>query len=92
MTSYFKTVEKNLHKYYGNNVDLYESTRKDKKFMVISPEGKLVHFGARDYPDYYLDVSEEREERRKRFLARNKRWANAKKYTPAHLAYFVLWN
>ena len=92
MSNYFNTIEKNLHKYYGKNIDLYYSTRKDKKFMIISPEGKMIHFGAKDYPDFYLDKSEERFSRRERFNKRNTRWANAKKYTPAHLAYYVLWN
>ena len=88
---YFKSVEKALHKYYGNKTDLYESTRKDKKFMVFNPEGKRVHFGAKDYLDYHLDQSEDREQRRYRFRKRNAKWGDAEKWTPAHLAYYVLW-
>lgn len=91
MSDYFKSVEKALHKYYGNKTDLYESTRKDKKFMVFNPEGKRVHFGAKDYLDYHLDQSEEREARKKRFRERNAKWSYAEKWTPAHLAYYVLW-
>jgi hypothetical protein len=91
MTDYFKSVEKALHKYYGKTTDLYESTRKDKKFMVINPQGKRIHFGAKDYLDYHLDQTEEREERRKRFRNRNRKWADADKWTPAHLAFYVLW-
>ena len=36
--------------------------------------------------------TEKDEDKRKRFLNRNARWANASKWTPAHLAYWVLWN
>lgn len=88
MTDYFKSVEKALHKYYGKNVKLYESTRKDKKFMVINPEGKKVHFGQKGYEDFHIhkDLI-----RRDRFRTRNARWSNAAKWTPAHLAYYVLW-
>ena len=92
MSDYFNDVKQSLHRHYGKNVELFYSTRKDKKFMVISPEGKMIHFGSKDYPDYYLDQTNKREERRKRFITRNARWKYADKYTPAHLAYWVLWN
>jgi hypothetical protein len=88
MTDYFKSVEKALHKYYGKDVDLYESTRKDKKFMVISPEGKKVHFGQKGYSDWHLHGDPIR---RDNFRRRNAKWADSAKWTPAHLAYWVLW-
>jgi hypothetical protein len=43
------------------------STRKNKKFMVRSPKGKLLHFGALGMEDF-LDHKDE--ERKKRFHAR----------------------
>ena len=89
MTDYYTAVKKSLTKYYGNNVTLYTSTRKDKKFMVLNPEGKRIHFGQLGYDDYH---TEKDEEKRKRFLQRNARWKTAEKWTPAHLAYYVLWN
>jgi hypothetical protein len=88
MTDYFKSVEKALHKYYGKNTALYESTRKDKKFMVINPEGKKIHFGQKGASDWHLHKDPIR---RDKFRTRNARWANAEKWTPAHLAYWVLW-
>ena len=92
MKDYLEEVTKSLHRHYGKDVELFHSTRKDKKFMVITPDGKMIHFGAKDYPDFYLDQTNKRYERRERFLKRNARWANADKYTPAHLSYYVLWN
>lgn len=88
MSEYFKSVEKALHKYYGKDVQLLESSRKDKKFMVISPEGKKIHFGQRGYSDWHLHKNPIR---RALFRTRNAKWANAPKWTPANLAYWVLW-
>lgn len=85
---YIKSVLKALRKYYGKDVDLYLSTRKDKKFMVISPEGKRIHFGQKGYEDWH---SHKDPTRRERFRIRNAKWANAPMYSPAHLAYYVLW-
>lgn len=86
--SYFNSVLSSLHKFYGKDVELYESSRKDKKFMVQDPNGKWVHFGQKGYEDWH---SHKDPIRRERFRNRNKKWANAEKWTPAHLAYYVLW-
>jgi hypothetical protein len=85
---YHKSVLKSLRKYYGD-IDLYESTRKDKKFMVQNPQGRWVHFGQKGYSDWHLHKDLER---KNKFKTRNARWANSEKWTPAHLAYWVLWN
>jgi len=86
--TYFKSVEEALHKYYGKNTQLLVSTRKNKKFMIASPEGKHIHFGDKRYEDYHLHKDEKR---RKLFQTRNAKWKNRAKYTPAHLSYWVLW-
>ena len=87
-SNYFKSVEKALHRFYGKDVELHESTRKDKKFMVFTPEGKKIHFGQRGYSDFHLHKDPVR---RDRFRTRNAKWADAPKWSPAHLAYYVLW-
>ena len=89
MSDYYDTVKKSLIKYYGKDVKLYTSTRKDKKFMVLKPDGKRIHFGQLGYDDYHTKKDEEK---RKLFLQRNARWKNAEKWTPAHLSYWTLWN
>ena len=89
MSDYYDAVKKSLIKHYGKDVKLYTSTRKDKKFMVLNPDGKRIHFGQLGYDDYH---TEKDEERRARFLKRNDKWRTADKFTPAHLAYWVLWN
>lgn len=84
---YFKSVERALHKYYPN-AKLEVSTRKDKKFMITSPDGKKIHFGQKGYEDWHTHKDEKR---RENFRKRNAKWADAPKWSASHLSYFVLW-
>jgi len=84
---YFKSVERALHKHYPNT-KLLVSSRKDKKFMVISPEGKKIHFGQKGMDDLHKHNDPVR---LMNFRKRNAKWADAPKWTPAHLSYYVLW-
>ena len=67
---------------------VFKSSRKDKKYMVKNPDGKMVHFGAIGYADY---TAHKDNERRKRFRTRNHKWASASKWTPSWLSYYLLW-
>lgn len=69
--------------------EVLPSTRKDKKYMVLAPTGKYIHFGAKGYKDY---TSHRNPARLANFQKRNARWKNAPTYTPAWLAYHLLWN
>jgi hypothetical protein len=84
---YINSVIESLHKHYGN-IELFESTRKDKKFMVQNPSGKWVHFGQKGYQDWH---SHKDPIRLQNFRKRNSKWKNAEKWTPAHLSWYVLW-
>lgn len=66
---------------------LYLSDRKDKKFMVIH-SNKKIHFGQMGYEDW---LKHHDTQRRRHFRTRNRRWKNAPKWTPAYLAYHILW-
>jgi len=81
-------VLKQLKKYYGGDVDLYLSSSKHKKYMVFNEDGKKIHFGSILYQDY---TKHKNKKRRENFRNRNKRWADADMYTPAHLSYYLLW-
>jgi len=81
-------VLKQLKKYYGDDVDLYLSTSKNKKYMVFDEKGKKIHFGSLFYQDY---TKHKDKKRRENFRIRNRRWKDAYKYTPAHLSYYLLW-
>ena len=81
-------VKVNLEKYYGKDVEIYLSTRKGKKYMIVNKEGKKVHFGDINFADFSKHLDEKR---RQSFRNRNKKWKDAKPYTPAHLSYYLLW-
>jgi hypothetical protein len=72
-------VLKQLKKYYGDDVDLYLSTSKNKKYMVFDEEGKKIHFGSLLYEDY---TKHQDKKRRQNFRNRNRRWKDADKFTP----------
>ena len=83
-----EAVLKQLKKYYGNEVDLYLSTSKHKKYMVFDEDGKKIHLGDLRYADY---TKTKNKLKRDNFRNRNKIWKDADKYTPAHLSYYLLW-
>ena len=62
-----KMVLKQLEKYYGDEVDLYLSTSKNKKYMVFDEQGKKIHFGSILYEDY---TKHKDKKRRKNYLKR----------------------
>lgn len=75
---------------YIPKTPIYVSTRKDKKYMVETPDGKWIHFGQMGYKDGTLKDND-REQRRNRFLHRNAKWSEANIFTPAYLSYYLLW-
>jgi len=83
-------VYRKAKKYLGNDVKIYLSNKKDKKFM-IEHNGKFIHFGAYGMEDY---TKHKDDERRDRYL---KRASNIKgnwkdyKYSPNNLAINILW-
>ena len=84
-----KTVYKLAHYIYGPDVEIKESTRKDKKYMMKNPfTNRWVHFGQYGYEDYtrHKNLS-----RRLAFRTRNRSWANENPFSPAFLSYYLLW-
>jgi hypothetical protein len=80
-------VQQAANKYLGN-IDVYLSTRKNKKYMIKNPEGKWIHFGLYPFEDF---TKHRDEKRRHNFRQRNARWANANKWSASFLAYHLLW-
>ena len=72
-------VSKQLKKYYGNEIDLYLSTSKNKKYMVYNEDGKKIHFGDLRYADY---TKTKNKLKRESFRNRNK---NGKMLISIHL-------
>ena len=83
-----EVVLKQLEKYYGDEVDLYLSSSKNKEYMVFNEDGKKVHFRDLRFSDW---TKHKDKKRRQNFRNRNRKWKDADKYTPAHLSYYLLW-
>lgn len=75
---------------------LSKSTRKDKKYQLKSPQGKISYFGSSKYSDYTRHKDPQRKEN---YIARHGAtqkhlWTHTKTnlMTPSYLARYVLWN
>ena len=92
MLTQYSNPEEVYHKakrIFGNDVNIKESSRQDKKYMIFNPEtNKWVHFGYYGMEDY---TKHKNLLRREKFRARNHKWANKPPYSPAFLSYWLLW-
>lgn len=84
-------IVKNLaKKMLGPDVKVFYSTRKNKKYMVKNPDGKMIHFGAFNPP--MEDFTKHQDtQRRDNFRKRNAKWSKQPKWTAGWLAYHLLW-
>ena len=96
----FETVLSRAKHYYGENVILFQSTRKTKKYMIFDRfNNKFVHFGQMGYLDYTKYVQlynlETANKHRYRYLRRALKikgnWLN-NQYSPNYLSLLLLWN
>ena len=94
-----KMVYKRARKLYGDNTIIKESTRKDKKYMILDNNtGKYVHFGSLNHLDYTkylglygLDVANNHKERYlKRALNIKGNW-KLNRYSPNNLSIHLIW-
>ena len=85
-------VKKNANKYFSENVPIYLSSRKDKKYMLQDPDGKWIHFGAFGMEDF---TRHKDEKRRQNYLSRTAgikgNWKE-NKYSANNLSRSLLWN
>lgn len=89
-----KEVIKKAKEYLGDDVEIFMSSNKNKKYMVLNPEtDKMVHFGSFKPPmeDYTFHKDNDR---RNNYLARATKikgnWRN-NKYSPNNLSINLLW-
>lgn len=78
------------------NFQVLPSTRPDKKYMAVFPDGEKVHFGAAGYKNFieYSKINAELARRkREQYLARHgagrEDWTDLR--TPGALARWLLW-
>jgi 2-succinyl-5-enolpyruvyl-6-hydroxy-3-cyclohexene-1-carboxylate synthase len=86
-----KQVMRLSKKYFGKKLKIQLSTKKEKKYMAITPSGKIVHFGQMGYEDF---TKHKNKTRRKNYLTRSAKirgdWAK-NKYSANNLARKLLW-
>jgi len=84
-------VYRRASKYLGKTAKIGLSTKKEKKYMVVTPDGKIVHFGQMGYEDY---TKHKNKTRRKNYLKRSRgikgNWKK-NKYSPNNLSIHLLW-
>jgi uncharacterized protein (DUF2461 family) len=84
-------AQKKAFQYLTKTSVLFLSNRKDKKYMVQDPAGKMVHFGNIHYEDF---TKHHNAERRNSYLRRatniHGNWKKTK-YSPNNLAIHILW-
>ncbi len=88
--SNLEKIIKNAKNYLGNDIPIYLSSRKDKKFM-IKPFNRWVHFGQMGYQDF---TKHKNIIRKHNYLNRSQNikgdWKNDK-YSPNNLSINILW-
>ena len=94
-----KLVYERAKQLYGDNVIIKESTRKNKKYMIMDNNtGKYIHFGSLNHLDYtkYIQLYdlEIANEHRSRYLKRALKirgdWKE-NEYSPNNLSLYLLW-
>lgn len=71
---------------------LKRSTRKNKKWMVILPTGKTIHFGQKNASDFTIHKDEDRKERYIKRHEKNEDWSGTGLDTAGFFSRFILWN
>ena len=85
-------AKRKAKKYLGpHGGPLFLSSREDKKFMVMAPNGKLVHFGQMGYSDYTQHKDKKRRAAYLRRASKIKGDWKSDKYSPNNLAMNILW-
>jgi len=77
-------------KHVPNQFHIMKSSRKNKKYMAMFKDGKVVHFGDTRYEDFTVHKDEER---KRLYLLRHKKnedWNNP--YSAGSLSRYILWN
>jgi hypothetical protein len=86
-----RMVQQRAFKIFGKSAKIYKSSKKDKKYQILNPDGKWIHFGQLPYEDF---TKHQDPVRRQNYLNRaSKIKGNWKTdpYSPNNLAMHLLW-
>ena len=87
--SNFKTVNDNAKRLYGKEV--FVSTRKNKKYMIMNDDKKWIHFGQLGYEDFTKHLDEQRRELYIKRASKLKGQWKENIYSPNMLSIVLLW-
>ena len=81
-------------------MEFKKSTRKNAKYMVVTPNGKTIHFGDKRYHQFkdttglglYSDQNHNDVKRQQAYAARHKSSPINDKESPAHYSWVYLWD
>ena len=85
----FKTVNDNAKRLYGKEV--FVSTRKNKKFMIMNDDKKWIHFGQLGYEDFTKHRDKQRRELYLKRASKLKGDWKTNIYSPNLLSIVLLW-
>lgn len=71
---------------------LYKSPLKNKKWLIVTPSGKKVHFGAEGYSDYTIHKDYDRMLRYTNRHKSRENWNKSGIETAGFWAKWILWN
>ena len=71
---------------------LQKSSRASKKFMIITPEEKKIHFGAKNYEDYTIHKNEARKHNYINIHSVNEDWTKKGINKAGYWSCWILWN
>jgi hypothetical protein len=87
-----RTVQKKAYEHFGKGFKIYRSNLKTKKYFIIDPNGKKVHFGAMNMQDVTYHKDEKRKENYlKRSAGIKGNWLS-NPYSPINLSRIFLWD
>ena len=87
-----KIVQRRARIIYGKKATIYRSNLKTKKYFIIDPNGKKIHFGAMGMEDYTYHKDDKRKENYlKRSYGIRGNWKD-NPYSPNNLSRTLLWN
>ena len=85
----FKAVNDNAKRLYGKEV--FVSTRKNKKFMIMNDDKKWIHFGQLGYEDFTKHRDKQRRELYLKRASKLKGDWKTNIYSPNLLSIVLLW-
>ena len=88
--SNFKTVNTNAKRLYGKEV--FVSTRKNKKYMIMNDDNKFVHFGQLPYEDFTKHLDKQRQESYLKRASNIRGDWKENIYSPNMLSILLLWS